>query len=97
MARNKLAGRAPSYDKRGMSKQARERKKAYDRKFSARPEQKKKRVETNRENRRAGTYGNGDRLDMSHTKSGKLVKEPQSKNRSRNGMGKGGTRKSTKK
>lgn len=97
MARNKLAGKAPSYDKRNMSKESREKKKAYDKKFSARPEQKKKRVETNRANRRSGTYGNGDKIDKSHTKSGKLVNESQSKNRARNGTGKGGTRKSTKK
>lgn len=46
---------------------------------------KKYRAELNRENHKAGTYGNGDGYDMSHTKSGKLVKEKQSKNRSRNG------------
>lgn len=99
MARNKLAGKAPSYDKRNMSKESREKKKAYDKKFSARPEQKKKRVETNKANREAGTYGKMTKMgkDRSHTKSGKLVLENRSTNRARNGTGKGGTRKSTKK
>lgn len=97
MARNKLAGKAPSYDKRNMSKESREKKKAYDKKFSSSPEQKKKRAETNRANKKAGTYGNGDKKDMSHTKSGKLVSESQSKNRARNGSGKNGKRLNTKK
>jgi hypothetical protein len=38
-------------------------------------------------NRKAGTYGNGDGKDMSHTKDGKVVKENQSSNRRRNGKG----------
>lgn len=95
--RNRNSGKHPSYKKRGMSEASRKKKIAYDKAYSARPEQKKKRVETNKANRKAGTYGNGDKLDRSHTKSGKLVSESQSKNRARNGSGKGGTRKSTKK
>jgi hypothetical protein len=39
----------------------------------------------NKANRKAGTYGNGDGFDMSHTRDGKLVKEKATKNRSRNG------------
>jgi hypothetical protein len=39
----------------------------------------------NKANRNAGTYGNKDGVDMSHTKSGKMVKESMSKNRARNG------------
>ena len=38
----------------------------------------------NKLNRKLGTYGNGDGMDKSHTKSGKLVNESQSKNRARN-------------
>jgi hypothetical protein len=56
----------------------------YDKKYQATTERKKYRVELNKENRKAGTYGNKDGKDMSHTKSGKLVKEAQSKNRARN-------------
>ena len=87
MSRNKLAGKAPSYDKRGMSPEARARKKAYDKKFSAQPEQVKKRVETNKANRKAKTYGKMTKMgkDRSHTKDGKLVLENRSSNRARNG------------
>ncbi len=45
----------------------------------------KKRVQLNRENRRRGTYGNGDGKDLSHGADGSLVQESKSKNRSRNG------------
>lgn len=87
MSRNSLAGKAPSYDKRNMSAKSRAKKKAYDKKFSQRPEQKKNRVETNRANRKAGTYGKMTKMgkDRSHTKSGKLVLESRSKNRARQG------------
>ncbi len=49
--------------------------------------------ELNKKNREAGTYGNKDKKDQSHTKSGKLVAEAQSKNRARNGKGKKSKRK----
>lgn len=86
MARNKLAGSHPSYKKRNMSSTSIAKKKKYDREYSAKPSAIKKRVEANRANRNAGTYGNGDGKDASHTKSGKLIFESQSKNRARNGM-----------
>ena len=44
----------------------------------------KKRVELNRENRKRGTYGNGDGKDVSHKKDGSTVLEEASKNRARN-------------
>ena len=43
-----------------------------------------KRVELNRENRKRGTYGNGDGKDVSHKKDGSTVLEKASKNRARN-------------
>jgi hypothetical protein len=59
----------------------------YQKKYNARPDQIKYRMELNRENRRRGTYGNGDKMDVSH-KNGKIVGlEHQSSNRSRNGKG----------
>ena len=64
---------------------ARKKKNAYNTFYHATPERKKYRVRLNKANRKAGTYGNGDGKDMSHTKSGKLVKESQSANRARNG------------
>nr|BAR25506.1 hypothetical protein [uncultured Mediterranean phage uvMED] len=54
-------------------------------KYNRKPEQKKRRAALNKENRRRGTYGNGDGKDVSHTKSGKTVLEKASTNRRRNG------------
>jgi uncharacterized phage-associated protein len=59
---------------------ARTKKAAYDTEFNKKPEQRKKRAELNKINRQLGTYGNGDKLDVSHTKNGTKLK-PQSKNR----------------
>lgn len=84
--RNKLAGKHPSYDKLGMSEERRKKKLAYDKKYQATEKRKNYRVELNKANREAGTYGNGDGLDISHTKSGKLVKEKAKTNRGRNGQ-----------
>lgn len=84
--KNKLAGTHPSYDKLGMSEERRKKKLAYDRKYQATEKRKNYRVELNKANREAGTYGNGDGLDMSHTKAGRLVKERMKLNRARNGQ-----------
>ena len=43
-----------------------------------------KRVELNRENRKRGTYGNGDGMDVSHKKDGSTFLEKASTNRARN-------------
>jgi hypothetical protein len=64
--------------------EARAKKKAYDTSFNRKPKQRKKRAELNKENRRRGDYGNGDGMDLSHTKGG-LKKKPQSKNRGSKG------------
>jgi len=84
--RNKLAGKHPSYDKLGMSETRRKKKIAYDKAYSATEERKKYRAALNKANRKAGTYGNGDGKDISHTKTGKLVLESQKTNRARNGQ-----------
>jgi len=55
-----------------------------EKEYQSSPARKRYRAELNKANRKAKTYGNGDNMDMSHTKSGKLVKELQSKNRARN-------------
>jgi hypothetical protein len=60
--------------------EARKKKAAYDKKFNSSPSQIKKRSELNKENRKRGTYGNGDGKDVSHTKNGTVL-EPQSINR----------------
>jgi len=63
--------------------EAYKRKLAYDKKYNARPEEKKDRAEHNRERRRRGIYGKGG-PDMSRTKSGGFVAEDRSTNRARN-------------
>ena len=80
MPKNKIIGK----NKRLGSNKATGRDYSYDKEYQSSPARKKYRAELNKANRKAGTYGNGDGKDMSHTKSGKLVKEKQSKNRARN-------------
>jgi hypothetical protein len=63
---------------------ARKKKLKYDKEFQKRPEQVKKRVEANKANREAGTYGNGDGKDFDHA-VGKMI--DQSVNRGRAGEG----------
>ena len=60
-------------------------KQAYAKKYDKKPSQVKKRTELNAENRKRGTYGNGDKLDVSHKQGGGPKLENQSKNRARKG------------
>ena len=64
--------------------EARRRRLKQQAKYNKRKGQVKKRVELNRENRKRGTYGNGDGKDVSHTKCGTTVLEKAGKNRARN-------------
>lgn len=86
--RNSLAGTGKKNSYKGMTDAQIKAKRKYDSAY-----QKKKvayRVELNKKNResqRAGKTKVGDKLDMSHTKSGKMVSEKQSKNRGRNQKG----------
>ena len=50
----------------------------YAKKYNKKPENVKKRVELVQINRKAGTYGNGDGKDASHTKSGVVMKKASS-------------------
>jgi len=84
--RNKNAGKHPSYDKLGMSEARRKKKIAYDKKYSATKKSKEYRAKLNAANKEAGTYGNGDGKDRSHTKSGRTVSEKAKTNRARNGQ-----------
>ena len=59
-------------------------KQEYQREYNKKPSQKKKRAALNAENRKRGTYGNGDNLDVSHKKCSGTKLEGQSKNRARN-------------
>ncbi len=92
MAKNSMAGKHPSYLKLNWSPSSIARKRAYDKKYASSEKQKKYRAELNKANRKAGTYGNGDKKDMSHTKKGTMVLESQKANRARNGK-KGSTKK----
>ena len=62
-----------------------EKRRKYQRELNKKEDQKKYRAAHNKANRKAGTYGNGDGVDMSSIKSGKFVKEKASINRARNG------------
>lgn len=60
--------------------EAKAKKNAYQKEYNKKPSEVKNRVELNKVNRERGTYGNGDGLDMSHTKNG-IVKKKASVNR----------------
>lgn len=89
--RNSLAGKSTGKSESAKyfasHPEARAKKNAYNKAYHASDERKAYRASLNKANRNAGTYGNGDGKDASHTKSGKLVKEAASKNRARNGKG----------
>ena len=65
--------------------EARAKKNAYNKTYHATEERKNYREELNKVNRANKGYGDGK--DLSHTKSGRLVKESRSSNRARNGKG----------
>lgn len=65
---------------------AKAKKKKYDTSYHSSAERKEYRKKLARARRKAGVMGKGGK-DMSHTKSGKLVRESASKNRARNGAG----------
>jgi hypothetical protein len=88
MARNTLAGKG-----KGRYNEKTGRDYEYDKEYQSTEERTKYRTALNKENRKRKTYGNKDGKDMSHTKSGKLVTEAQSKNRARNGHNKRSTKK----
>ena len=82
-----MAGEHPSYDKLGMSEDRKKKKLAYDTKYQATEKRKNYRVELNKANRDAGTYGKMTAMgkDRSHKKDGSMVLENRFNNRSRNG------------
>ena len=89
--RNTLAGKRNGKSRSAKyyaaTPEARKKKLAYNKKYNAKPSEKKRRAELNRYNHKKGTYGNKDKKDASH-KNGKIVgMEAESKNRARNGKG----------
>lgn len=82
--RNRYAGKHPSYKKRGMTAEQIKKKRAYQKEYNKTKSAKRHRAQLNKENRKRGTYGNGDGKDVSHSKDGKKLRlESQSKNRAR--------------
>ncbi len=61
--------------------EARKKHRAYQKKYNKKKSSIKQRVADNRENRRFGTYGNYDGLDVSRRRGGKYVLESAKKNR----------------
>ena len=62
--------------------------KSYQKKYDSSKLQISKRSALNKENRKRGTYGNGDGKDVAHTKSGRTKLQIAKKNRANNGHGK---------
>ena len=87
--RNKLAGKSTGTSKSAKyfasHPEARAKKNAYNKEYHATTERKNYREELNKVNRANKGYGDGK--DLSHTRSGKLIKEARSSNRARNGKG----------
>ena len=85
MARNKLAGSTSGKGRTARhyhnNEESRKKKQAYDKKYHATAERKAYRSELNTARRKAKPAKG---QDMSHTKSGRLVKESRSTNRARN-------------
>ena len=59
--------------------------KSYQKEYDSSKLQIAKRSALNKENRRRGTYGNGDGRDVSHRRNGSTFLEKASKNRARKG------------
>ena len=84
MARNTIVGK----NKKPGTTKATGRSFDYQKAYNKKPEEVAKRVELNREARKRKIYGkrHSNGVDLSHTKSGKLVLEKRSSNRARNGQ-----------
>lgn len=83
MPKNKIVGK----NKAPKSNKATGRDYSYDKKYQSSPERVKYREELNSEARKRKIYGkrHASGVDLSHTKSGKMVLEKSSANRARNG------------
>ncbi len=64
---------------------ARAKKNSYNKKYHSTAKRRKYRSDLNKENRKRGTYGNGDNKDVSHKKGGGTKLESASRNRARQG------------
>jgi len=66
--------------------EARKKRLEYQKAYNKKKSEVKKRMELNKENHRRGTYGNGDGLDVSHTKNGTKLKKASANRGSKSDM-----------
>lgn len=66
--------------------EARKKRLEYQKEYNKQDREVKKRVELNAENRKRGTYGNGDGKDVAHTKSGTRLQNASVNRGSRTAM-----------
>ena len=66
--------------------EARKKRLEYQKEYNKQDREVKKRVELNAENRKRGTYGNGDGKDVAHTKSGTRLQKASVNRGSRTAM-----------
>lgn len=79
-----MAAKSKSAKYYASNPEARRKKKAYDTKYHSTSKRRKYRSDLAKARRKRGIMGKGGG-DLSHTKSGRLVRESASKNRARNG------------
>jgi hypothetical protein len=68
-----MPGKTATYYKE--NPEARKKRNEYQKEYNKSDKQVAKRVELNRENRKRGTYGNKDGMDLAHTKRGYVMKK----------------------
>lgn len=66
--------------------EARKKRLEYQAEYNKQSREVKKRVELNAENRKRGTYGNGDGMDVAHTKGGTKLQKASVNRGSRSAM-----------
>lgn len=79
-----MPGKTASYYK--SNPEARKKRLEYQKEYNKKSREVKKRVELNKENRKRGTYGNGDGLDVAHTKNGTKLQKASVNRGSRSAM-----------
>lgn len=79
-----MPGKTSTYYKQ--NPEARKKRLEYQKEYNKKEREVKKRVELNAENRRRGTYGNGDGKDVAHTKNGTKLQKASVNRGSRNAM-----------
>lgn len=79
-----MPGRTSKYYKD--NPEARKKRLEYQAEYNKKPAQVRKRVELNAENRKRGTYGNGDGMDVAHTKTGTKLQRASANRGSKSAM-----------